>query len=110
MKRFEIFVTGTIVFCGIIAICLLSGCNADGTVNQSVVSAINSTVTVLCQVDSTVPGQLAVAQAVTTALSPSDASVVAGLSQADQLIHPAVIAACKALNGMPASVSVTPSP
>ena len=88
----------------------LVGCNSDGTLDQSVVTAVNKVVTVTCQIDSMVPGAVSVGSAIAVTIDPASAPIVAGLSQAEQLVHPVIVAACAAYNAKPTAVAVTTVP
>lgn len=79
-----------------VALLALSGCAAGFTLTPTE----KKIVTVLCNVD-------AVAQPVAIAIADAVAPEVAALATLDQqLVHPAVVAACAAINGVP-SVVVT---
>ena len=59
--------------------------------------------TVACNVDGIV---VPLAQPIVATLGPAGATT----TNVDLLVHPAVVAACKALNGVPASVTPTSPP
>ena len=79
------------------ALSLLGACSSNGTLDP----AAQAVVSVACNVD-------ALAQPVMLALAPELAPELAPLAAGDAaLVHPAVAAACKAVNGTPASVTVS---
>ena len=81
----------------------LSACTSTGQLTPGAQVAVN----VLCNVDAAaVPLAQAGAQ-VAAVVDPALAPEVALANGADQLVHPAVIGACKAAGGIPASVTVT---
>ena len=78
------------------AVALAAACE-DGSLTPAAQQAIK----IACNVD-------ALAQPVAVTLAPSVAPGLAPIAATDQaLVHPAVVAACKAVNGTPAAVTVT---
>lgn len=62
-------------------------------------------VVVMCASDKVIqPVALAIAQAVAPAVGTASAGVQAGATLDSMLVHPAVVAACAAINAKPASV------
>jgi len=66
-------------------------------------ATIQQALTVACNVDGTI---VPVAQPIVATLGPAGATA----TNVDLLVHPAVVAACKSLNGVPAGVTPTSPP
>ena len=78
----------------------LTACAEDGQLTP----AAQRAVTVACAVDATV-------QPVAVTLAGEAGPGVAALASADQqLVHPAVVAACRTVKGTPVAVTVAPAP
>jgi hypothetical protein len=84
----------------IFALALLACLSACSTMTQQQQATIKQVLTVACNVDGVL---VPVAQPIVATLG----SAGAAASTADLLVHPAVVAACKALNGTPASVTAS---
>lgn len=78
----------------------LSACHSMTPEQQATIQQV---LTVACNVDGVV---VPVAQPIVATLGPVGATG----ANIDLLVHPAVVAACKALNGVPASVTSASSP
>jgi hypothetical protein len=80
------------------ALPLLACLAACGDLPPEQQAKVTQALTVACTVDGVV---VPLAQPIVAELGPAGA----GAASADLLVHPAVVAACKALNGVPASVA-----
>jgi hypothetical protein len=85
------------------ALALLVCLSACSNVTPQQQATIRQVMTVACNVDGIV---VPVAQPIVATLGPAGATT----ANLDLLVHPAVVAACKALNGVPASVTPTSPP
>ena len=92
-----------------VAVFVLSACST--TDEQKAVAAVDAAaakiVTITCQIDAAAPGAVTVGGTVAVVLDPALAPEVATLSAAEQLLHPAVAAACAVLKAKPVSVAVS---
>jgi hypothetical protein len=84
------------IFASALLVCL----SACGTMTQEQQVTMKQLLTVACNVDGVL---VPVAQPIVATLG----SAGAAASTADLLMHPAVVAACKALSGTPASVTAS---
>lgn len=82
----------------LLAFCL-TGCALTPAQQTTVETDVLVALKVACLVDSVV---VPIAQPVVASLGPTGAAI----SAADLLAHPAVVAACSAINGTPASVDI----
>jgi len=83
----------------LLSVSAMSACTSTGTLTP----AAQSVITVLCNVDS-------VGQPVAVTVAPELAPELTPVTAIDAaLVHPAVVSACKAVNGAPASVTVAPA-
>jgi hypothetical protein len=89
----------------------LSGCTSDGQLTPAAQVFIANVVTASCQVDQAIPGLVAAGGEVTALVAPEYADEVATATKVDQLVHPAVVAACNAAasGSKPVAVTVTPA-
>jgi hypothetical protein len=85
------------------ALALLVCLSACSNVTPEQQATIRQVLTVACNVDGVV---VPVAQPIVATLGPAGATA----ANVDLLVHPAVVAACKALNGVPASVTLASPP
>ena len=85
------------------ALALLVCLSACSNMTPDQQAKIAQVLTVACNVDGVV---VPVAQPIVATLGPAGAAT----TNMDLLVHPAVVAACKALNGVPASVTPTSPP
>lgn len=85
------------------ALALLVCLSACSSLTPQQQATIEQVLTVACNVDGVI---VPAAQPVVATLGPTGAAT----ADIDLLVHPAVVAACKALNGMPASVTTASPP
>lgn len=81
----------------------LAGCALTPARQTQVKQDVLVALKVACVADGIV---VPIAQPIVATLGPTGAAI----SAADLLVHPAVVAACAAINGIPASVSISPNP
>ena len=95
----------------VVAACL-TACTSDGQLTPAAKVFIANVVTASCQVDQAIPGLVAAGGQVTALIAPQYASEVATATKTEQLVHPAVVAACNAAaaGSTPVAVTITPSP
>jgi len=87
----------------ILALALLVCLSACNNMTPEQQTTIKQVLTVACNVDGVV---VPVAQPIVATLGPAGATAV----NVDLLVHPSVVAACKAVNGVPASVTPVSPP
>jgi hypothetical protein len=87
----------------IMALPLLACLSACSNVTPEQQATIRQVLTVACNVDGVV---IPVAQPIVATLGPAGATA----AQVDLLVHPAVVEACKTINGVPVSVTRVGAP
>lgn len=110
MKKFALMAIAV----GLLA---LGGCardangNLTGQLTPTAQAFVKNVVTASCQVDQAIPGLVAAGGQVTALVAPEYADEVATVTKVEQLVHPAVVAACNAAatSSKPVAVTVTPA-